>query len=45
LHSTLGQAGAQNSHSPVDAGLGGDGTIMFSQVPQLLVNIAHIQKN
>jgi len=25
--------------------LGGDGTIIFSQVPQLLVNIDHIQKN
>ena len=40
----LGQAGAQNSQSPVDADEGGDGTNMISRVPELLVNIAHIQK-
>jgi hypothetical protein len=40
----LGQAGAQNSQSPVDAEEGGDGTSMLSKVPEPMVNTAHIQK-
>jgi hypothetical protein len=44
LHSTLGQAGAQNSQSPVDAEEGGDGTSMLFRVPESVVNIAHFSK-
>jgi hypothetical protein len=40
----LGQAGAQNSQSPVDAEEGGDGTIHALPGPAAPVNIAHIQK-
>jgi hypothetical protein len=35
----LGQAGAQNSQSPVDAEEGGDRTSMLSRVLEPLVNI------
>jgi hypothetical protein len=42
----LGQAGAQNSQSPVDAEEGGDGTSMLSRFPEPLVNIDQfLEKN
>jgi hypothetical protein len=40
----LGQAGAQNSQSPVDAEEGGDGTSMLSRVLEPLVNIDQFLK-
>ena len=40
----LGQAGAQNSQSPVDTEAGGDGTNMLPLVLESLVNIAQFLK-